>query len=157
MPSPRTSVTLLGPPFRLLASTGPLRWFVNRRRLVHSFAANLRGPAQPLTFAGAPLRAVIPIPNTTGNVPVTFAALSYAGTLRLTVRPGPAQVPDVEMLTAATRQDRPARPGCPATSTPSHHARRTPPSAPVPGHLILIPKPRRSAGRRAFSRTCSIT
>jgi hypothetical protein len=48
---------------------------------------------------------VIPIPNTTGNVPVTFAALSYAGTLRPTVLPGPAQVPDVEMLTAATRQE----------------------------------------------------
>ena len=53
----------------------------------------------------APPRAVIPIPNTTGNIPVTFAALSHAGTLRLTVLSGPAQVPDAEMLTAAMRQE----------------------------------------------------
>jgi hypothetical protein len=52
-----------------------------------------------------PLRPVIPIPNTTGNVPVTFAALSYAWTLRLTALSDPLQVPDVEMLTAAMRQE----------------------------------------------------
>jgi hypothetical protein len=46
-----------------------------------------------------------PIPNTTGNIPVTFAALSCAGTLRLTVLSDPAQVPDAEMLTAAMRQE----------------------------------------------------
>jgi hypothetical protein len=62
-PARATSVTLPGPLFRLLASTGLLRWFVNRQRLVHSFAANLRGPAQPLTLAGPPLRAVIPRPG----------------------------------------------------------------------------------------------
>ena len=48
-----TSVALLGPLFRLLGRTGLLRWFVNHQRLVHTFATNLRGPAQPLTFAGA--------------------------------------------------------------------------------------------------------
>ena len=80
-----TSAAVLGPPFRLLAPTGLLRWFFNRQRLVHTFATNLRGPAEPLTFAGAPVRAVIPIPATTGNVTVTFGALSYAGTLRITV------------------------------------------------------------------------
>jgi hypothetical protein len=106
-----TSVTLLGPLFRLLAPTGLLRWFINRQRLVHTFATNLRGPVQPLTFAGAPLRAAIPIPNTTGNVPVTFAALSYAGTLWLTVLSDPAQAPDVGTLTAALRQELSSTPG----------------------------------------------
>jgi diacylglycerol O-acyltransferase len=62
-PARATSVTLPGPLFRLLASTGLLRWFVNRQRLAHSFATNLRGPAQPLTLAGPPLRAVIPRPG----------------------------------------------------------------------------------------------
>jgi diacylglycerol O-acyltransferase len=52
-PARATSVTLPGPLFRLLASTGLLRWFVSRQRLVHRFATNLRGPAQPLTLAGA--------------------------------------------------------------------------------------------------------
>ena len=76
-----------------------------------TFATNLRGPAQPLTLAGAPLRAIIPIANTAGNVPVTFAALSYAGTLWLTVLSDPAHVPDVAALTAALRQELPPAPG----------------------------------------------
>ena len=105
------SVALLGPLFRLLARTGLLLWFVNRQRLVHTFATNLRGPAQPLTFAGTPLCAVIPIANTAGNVPVTFAALSYAGTLWLTVLSDPDQAPDVETLTAALRQELSSTPG----------------------------------------------
>ena len=100
-----TSAALLGPPFRLLAATGLLRWFINRQRLVHTFATNLRGPGQPLTFAGAPVQAIIPIPNTTGNVTVTFAALSYTGTLQLTVLSDPSRVPDVALLTAALRHE----------------------------------------------------
>jgi diacylglycerol O-acyltransferase len=77
-----SSAAVLGLPFRLLAPTGLLRWYINRQRLIHTFATNLRGPAEPLTFARAPVQAVIPILNTTGNVTVTFGALSYAGTLR---------------------------------------------------------------------------
>jgi diacylglycerol O-acyltransferase / wax synthase len=100
-----TSAALLGPPFRLLAATGLLRWFVNRQRLIHTFVTNLRGPAEPLTFAGAPVRAVIPIPNTTGNVTVTFGVLSYAGTLRIAVLSDPSRVPDVAVLTAALRRE----------------------------------------------------
>jgi diacylglycerol O-acyltransferase / wax synthase len=100
-----TSAALLGPPFRLLAPTGLLRWFFNRQRLIHTFVTNLRGPAEPLTFAGAPVRAVTPIPNTTGNVTVTFGALSYAGTLRITVLSDPSRVPDVTVLTAALRRE----------------------------------------------------
>ena len=100
-----TSAAVLGLPFRLLAPTGLLRWFINRQRLIHTFATNLRGPAEPLTFAGAQVRAVIPIPNTTGNVTVTFGALSYAGTLRITVLSDPSRMPDVAVLTAALRQE----------------------------------------------------
>jgi diacylglycerol O-acyltransferase / wax synthase len=101
------SAAVLGLPFRLLAPTGLLRWFIDRQRLIHTFATNLRGPAEPLTFAGAPVRAVIPIPNTTGNVTLTFAALSYAGTLRITVLSDPSRVPDVTVLTAALHRDLP--------------------------------------------------
>ena len=100
-----TSAEVLGPPFRLLAPTGLLRWFINRQQLIHTFATNLRGPAEPLTFAGAPVRAVIPIPNTTGNVTVAFGALSYTGTLQITVLSDPSRVPDVAVLTAALRRD----------------------------------------------------
>jgi hypothetical protein len=81
-----------------------------RQRLVHTFATNLRGPAEPLTFASAPVRAAIPTPATTGNVIVTFGVLSYAGTLRITVLSDPSRVPDVAVLTAALRRDWAARP-----------------------------------------------
>ena len=100
-----TSAAVLGLPFRLLAPTGLLRWYINRQRLIHTFATNLRGPAEPLTFAGAQVRALIPIPNTTGNVTVTFGALSYAGTLRITILSDPSRMPDVTVLTAALRQE----------------------------------------------------
>jgi diacylglycerol O-acyltransferase / wax synthase len=100
-----TSAAVLGLPFRLLAPTGLLRWYINRQRLIHTFATNLRGPAEPLTFAGAPVQAMIPVPNTTGNVTVTFGALSYAGTLRITVLSDPSRIPDVAVLTTALRQE----------------------------------------------------
>ncbi len=75
------SAALFVPAFLLLARTGVLSWFTNHQRVVQTFVTNLRGPADPLTFGGAAVRAIIPIPSTTGNVTVTFAASSYAGTL----------------------------------------------------------------------------
>lgn len=48
---------------------------------------------------------MIAIPNTTGNVTVTFGVLSYAGTLRITVLSDPSRMPDVAVLTAALRQE----------------------------------------------------
>ena len=96
-----TSAALLGPVFRLLAGTGLFRAFVNRQRMVHTFATNLRGPAEPVTFGGAPVRAVIPVPSTAGNVTVTLGVLSYAGALRITVLCDPGRMPDVAVLTAA--------------------------------------------------------
>lgn len=81
-----------------MAVSGYLRWI---RPRVFSWGA----PAEPLTFAGAPVRAVIPIPNTTGNVTVTFGVLSYAGTLRIAVLSDPSRVPDVAVLTAALRRE----------------------------------------------------
>jgi diacylglycerol O-acyltransferase len=51
------------------------------------------------------VRAVIPIPATTGNVTVTFGALSYAATLRITVLSDPSRVPDVAVLTTALRRE----------------------------------------------------
>jgi diacylglycerol O-acyltransferase len=95
------SAALFVPAFLLMARTGLLPWFANHQRLVQTFATDLRGPERPLTFGGATVRAIIPIPSTTGNVTVTFAALSYAGTLRITVLSDPARVPDAAALAAA--------------------------------------------------------
>jgi diacylglycerol O-acyltransferase / wax synthase len=99
------SAVLLGPVFRLLAPTGLLRWLIERQRLIHTFATYLHGPAEPVSFAGAPVTGVIPLIGVTGNVPVSFVALSYAGTLRITVASDPGRVPDVAVLIAALRGD----------------------------------------------------
>jgi hypothetical protein len=56
------SAALFVPAFLLLARTGLLRWFASHQRLVHTFVTNLRGPEDPLTFGGAAVRAIIPIP-----------------------------------------------------------------------------------------------
>jgi Wax ester synthase-like Acyl-CoA acyltransferase domain/WS/DGAT C-terminal domain len=70
-----------------------------------TFVTNLRGPKNPLQFAGAPVREIILIPATSGNVTVTFAVSSYAGTLRITILSDPDRMPDAPALAAALRQE----------------------------------------------------
>jgi hypothetical protein len=103
------SAALFVPAFLLLARTGLLRWFTNHQRVVQTFVTNLRGPEDPLTFGGAAVRAIIPIPSTTGNVTVTFAAASYAGTLYITILSDPAGMTDAPALAAALRRELPHR------------------------------------------------
>ncbi len=103
------SAALFVPAFLLLARTGLLRWFAGHQRVVQTFVTNLRGPEDPLTFSGAAVRAIIPIPSTTGNVTVTFAASSYAGTLYITVLSDPDGVTDAPVLAAALRRELPHR------------------------------------------------
>lgn len=97
------SAALFVPAFLLLARTGLMRWYTNRQRLVHTFVTNLRGPQSRLTFAGAPVRSIIPIPATMGNVTVVFGAASYAGTLHITIVSDPDHLPDAPGLAAALR------------------------------------------------------
>jgi hypothetical protein len=99
------SAALFVPAFLLLARTGLLRWFASHQRVVQTFVTNLHGPEDPLTFGGAAVRAIIPIPSTTGNVTVTFAAASYAGTLYITILSDPARMPDAPALAAALRHE----------------------------------------------------
>jgi diacylglycerol O-acyltransferase len=99
------SAALFVPAFLLLARIGLLRWFARHQRVVQTFVTNLHGPEYPLTFGGAAVRAIIPIPSTTGNVTVTFAATSYAGTLRITILSDPSRMPDAAALAAALRHE----------------------------------------------------
>lgn len=105
------SAALFVPAFLLLARTGLLHWYANRQRAVQTFVTNVRGPEQPLAFGGAAVRAIIPVPSTTGNVTVTFAAISYAGTLCVTILSDPARMPDAAALAAALRCELSALPG----------------------------------------------
>jgi diacylglycerol O-acyltransferase / wax synthase len=105
-----SSAALFVPAFLLLARTGLLHWFANHQRVVQTFVTNLRGPEGPLMFGGAAVQAIIPIPSTTGNVTVTFAASSYAGTLCITILSDPARMPDAPALAAALRRELSAAP-----------------------------------------------
>ena len=93
------STALLGPLFRLLAFLRIFDWAINRQHLVNAFATNLRGPDTPMAFLDAPITDVIPITVVTGNVPLAFAVLSYAGTLTITLIADPAVCPHRETLT----------------------------------------------------------
>jgi diacylglycerol O-acyltransferase len=95
------STAVLGPIFRVLARLGIFRWCTDRQRLVHTFVTNLRGPGARLSFLGAPITDVLAVAGITGNVTVSFAVLSYAGTLGITVIADPEACPDLDVLSDA--------------------------------------------------------
>jgi diacylglycerol O-acyltransferase / wax synthase len=95
------SAVVLAPLFRFLARLGAVRWLVDRQRMVTTFVTNMRGPAEPMRFLGAPVVDVIVVNGTTGNVSVAFGVLSYAGTLTVTVVADPDVCPDQDRLAEA--------------------------------------------------------
>ena len=99
------SMAVLGPVFRFLARVGIFRWFIDHQHLVHTFVTNLRGPDERLAFLGAPVADVIAIAVVTGNVTVSFAVLSYAGALDITIIADPAACPDLDTLAAAMHDE----------------------------------------------------
>lgn len=68
---------------------------------MHTFETNMRGPAEPLSFAGHQVSAVVRMAATPGNIGVTFDVLSYAGILGVTVVADPEIIPESEQLTDA--------------------------------------------------------
>ena len=96
--APGATTALLGPFFRVLARIGLFQWFVDRQRLIHSFASNLRGPEHRLSIDGCPVTAIVPLSAATGNVTVSFAVLSYAGALTVTLIADPDACPDLAVL-----------------------------------------------------------
>jgi WS/DGAT/MGAT family acyltransferase len=98
------AIALLGPPFRLLAALGVHRVLMRRQRRFHTLVSNLAGPPAPVSLAGLPVRALVPVAvGETGNVTVSFVVLSYAGTLTVTVVADTDAVPDLAELTVALR------------------------------------------------------
>jgi diacylglycerol O-acyltransferase len=92
------STALLGPFFRLLAATGLYRRFIDRQRLIHTFVSNLRGPESRLSFLNCRITSITPLSAATGNVTVSFAVLSYAGNLTITLIADPDTCPDLSEL-----------------------------------------------------------
>lgn len=72
-----------------LAVLGRLGWYrpmFERQRAITTLVTNLRGPTDPIAVQGVPVRSLTPISPTLGNVTIVFAAVSYAGRLRVTAR-----------------------------------------------------------------------
>jgi hypothetical protein len=98
------SAAPLGAVFRALHRTGLFRSFIEHQRLVHTFETNLRGPGEALHLAGHRIGELVPMVATPGNTGVTFAALSYAGNLTVSVIADPGIVPEYDALAAAVRE-----------------------------------------------------
>ncbi|MCC3314269.1 wax ester/triacylglycerol synthase domain-containing protein [Nocardia africana] len=96
-----SSARPLGLAFRLLHRFGLFRLFIDHQRLVHTFETNLRGPGTALHLAGHRIDALLPLVATPGNVGVTFAVLSYAGTLTVDTIADPDILPEQDTLTRA--------------------------------------------------------
>lgn len=92
------SSAVLGVGFRTLARIGLFPWFINHQHFVNTFVTNVRGPDQPLLLLGTPISEITAMSPIAGNVTVAFAALSYAGSLTVTVIGDSAQRPDVNNI-----------------------------------------------------------
>jgi hypothetical protein len=77
---------------------------MRRQRYLHAVVANVHGPDRRQTFAGAQITQILPLAvGGGGNVIVSFAALSYADVLTISVTADPGAMPDLERM-AATLQ-----------------------------------------------------
>jgi len=95
-------IAVLGPVFRLAATLGGYRWYMNHQHRLHTLVSHVRGPERPITFGGATVRAIIPVGVAeAGNVTVSFDVLTYAGTLTITAVVDPDRFPDLPVLTGA--------------------------------------------------------
>jgi diacylglycerol O-acyltransferase / wax synthase len=93
-------IAILGGLFRVIARLGGYRYYMNHQRRFHTLVTHVRGPAEPLTLDGHPVREAIPVAiGERGNITVSFEALSYAGMLTITVIVDPEHGPDLEDLT----------------------------------------------------------
>lgn len=88
-----------------LARLGLLRRFIRRQRLTNIVESNVVGPPERIHLLGAPVLDLIPIGALSGNLAIGFVALSYNGTLSITVRADADLYPDLPTLLAKMRQE----------------------------------------------------
>jgi hypothetical protein len=91
---------------RALVALRVYDWYMRRQRFLHTVVTDMRGPSMPKAFCGAPITDMVPLAaGGGGNVAVSFAALSYAGTLSITVTADPDAVPDLSLTTALLQSE----------------------------------------------------
>jgi diacylglycerol O-acyltransferase / wax synthase len=99
------TVTVLAPVFRVLGTLGVVGWYIDRQRRVNTFLTNLRGPPDQQRFLGATITDLVAVNAISGNVTVAFGALSYDGTLAVTVVADPDNGPEVEHLAELVQRE----------------------------------------------------
>lgn len=95
---PGASTAVLAPVFRLLDRLGLYQYFIDHQPFVHTFVSDLRGPAAPIGLLGCRMLDVVPLSVATGNVTVSFTALSYNHRLVVAVASDTKTCPDVDRL-----------------------------------------------------------
>lgn len=99
--APRAASTaVLGPMFRGLARIGAYRWFINRQRMINTIVSSVHAPETAISMLGCTVTRIAPLGIPTGNLPVTFVALTYVGVLTITIVSDPDVCPDVRRLRA---------------------------------------------------------
>ncbi|WP_084965389.1 wax ester/triacylglycerol synthase domain-containing protein [Thermoactinospora rubra] len=99
-------IALFGPVFRWLARLGWHRFWMARQRFMHTLVTNVRGPEQVMALGGSAIREIVAMPvSENGNMPVTFAVLSYAGTVIISVIADPDALTDLPDLVALLREE----------------------------------------------------
>lgn len=80
--------------------------YLRRQRYLHTVVSNVHGPDSQQSLCGAAIADILPLAvGGGGNVTVTFAALSYVGTLNLTVTADPDRMPDLGATTWALQAE----------------------------------------------------
>lgn len=79
------------------------RFLSRHQALVDLAVSNLKGPAQPLYLAGCRMLDAIPITPISGNVTISFCALSYAGRFDISLLADADAWPDLQAVGRAMR------------------------------------------------------
>ena len=72
--------------------------FIDHQRSVHTFVTNLNWPGTFLSLDGLRIVSVLPLAVASRNITVTFAVLSYADQLTITLVSGSETCPDLSLL-----------------------------------------------------------
>jgi hypothetical protein len=84
--------------FRLVRTLHLVRWFLDRQRLVNTLLTAVPATPGPISIAGTPVAAVVPLVLNQGNTTAAFATARHAGRLTIAVATDPDTGLDGELL-----------------------------------------------------------
>ena len=84
--------------FRVVRTLHLVRWFLDRQRLVNTFLSAVPPTPGPISVAGTPVTAVVPLVINQGNTTAAFATTRHAGRLAIAVTTDPDTGPDAGLL-----------------------------------------------------------